>query len=277
MAGQFATSSWQDGPKSPGEAVMQTRREFIEWLSLAAAVPRGASAAIPTLGRSPTPPQHTLIVGAGLAGLVSAHFAGEHTSIFQAWMEGAIDSGERAAAEVHRAHSASAGAGRTQHGLPLSDKHGMSKMHSRPARSENYPAGPAARARFEELADTHPERVTLRADMEDFAVECFQVFAKAQYDIAEGAEPAAVERSVAAEVQRLKRVAVEAMRAAYAQALSLALASARARGAHDHVSALADEREPIFVLDLESDQMLLSLHPAVAEHADQIAAALASD
>jgi monoamine oxidase len=29
------------------------------------------------------------------------HFAGEHTSIFQAWMEGAVESGERAAAEVH--------------------------------------------------------------------------------------------------------------------------------------------------------------------------------
>jgi monoamine oxidase len=31
------------------------------------------------------------------------HFAGEHTSPWQAWMEGAVESGERAAAEVHRA------------------------------------------------------------------------------------------------------------------------------------------------------------------------------
>ncbi len=143
--------------------------------------------------------------------------------------------------------------------------------------SDSYPAGPAARAHFEELAGKHPERVTLVAPMEDFAVECFQVLAKAQYDIAEGAEVAAVERSVATEVQRLKRVAVDAMRAAYAEALALAIASARARGAHDQVSALADEREPIFVLDLESDEMILSLHPAVAEHADHIAAALASE
>ena len=95
--------------------------------------------------------------------------------------------------------------------------------------SDSYPAGPAARARFEELAGRHPERVTLNADMEDFAVECFQVLAKAQYDIEEGAEVAAVERSVAAEVQKQKRMAVEAMRAAYAEALALAIAGARAR------------------------------------------------
>lgn len=143
--------------------------------------------------------------------------------------------------------------------------------------SDSFPAGPAARAHFEELAARHPERVTLAADMEDFSIECFQVFAKAQYDIAEGAEAAAVERSVAADVQQLKRKAVEAMRGAYAQAFALAMASARARGAHDQVSALADEREPVFVLDLEGDRMLLSLHPAVAEHADLITAALASE
>ncbi len=152
----------------------------------------------------------------------------------------------------------------------------MSKVHSRPAVSDSYPAGPAARAHFEELAGRHPERVTLMADMEDFAVECFQALAKAQYDIAEGAEVAAVERLVAAEVQKQKRMAVEAMRAAYAEALARAIAAARARGAHDQLSALSDEREPLFVLDLESDEMILSLHPAVAEHADLIRAALAS-
>jgi monoamine oxidase len=34
------------------------------------------------------------------------HFAGEHTSPWQAWMEGALESGERAAAEVNSAASA---------------------------------------------------------------------------------------------------------------------------------------------------------------------------
>ena len=32
----------------------------------------------------------------------------------------------------------------------------------------------------------------------------------------------------------------------------------------------------MFILDLESDEMILSLHPALAQHADHITAALAS-
>jgi len=142
--------------------------------------------------------------------------------------------------------------------------------------SDTYPAGPAARERFEDFAGRHPDRVTVHVDMEDFAIECFQVFAKAQSDIAEGAEVAAVERSVAAEVLDLKRRAVETMRTAYAEALGRAIAAARAQGAHEQVPALADERDPIFVLDLESDEIILSLHPALAPHADHITTALGS-
>ncbi len=34
--------------------------------------------------------------------------------------------------------------------------------------SDTYPAGPAARAHFEEFAGRHPDRVTVDVDMEDF-------------------------------------------------------------------------------------------------------------
>lgn len=142
--------------------------------------------------------------------------------------------------------------------------------------SDRFPAGPAARDSLEAFAGRHPDRVTVHADMDDFSTECFELFAKAHSDIAEGADPAAVERSVAAEVEQLKRRAVHAMRAAYAEALDRAIAGARAQGAHEQVAALAHERDPIFVLDLERDEMILSLHPALAPHADHIAAALTS-
>ncbi len=54
---------------------MQTRRDFLELLSLAGAgalIPRTTWSAAPALVRSGAP-QHVLVVGAGLAGLVSAY------------------------------------------------------------------------------------------------------------------------------------------------------------------------------------------------------------
>jgi monoamine oxidase len=49
------------------------------------------------------PGQVTAFTAAARAPEGRIHFAGEHTSAWQAWMEGAIESGERAAAEVHAA------------------------------------------------------------------------------------------------------------------------------------------------------------------------------
>jgi hypothetical protein len=141
--------------------------------------------------------------------------------------------------------------------------------------SDRYPEGPAARAHLEEFAGRHPDRITVVADMEDFSLHCTQLFAQAQSEIAGGADIAAVERSLLDQVQQLKTRAVEAMRTAYAQALDIELASARSRSAHDQLSALIDEREPLFVVDAQNDEMVLSLHPALAPHVDRILAALA--
>jgi hypothetical protein len=143
--------------------------------------------------------------------------------------------------------------------------------------SDRYPEGPAARARLEEFAARHPYRITVVADMEDFSLRCTQLFARAQSDIAGGADIVAVDRSVIAAVHQLKARAVEAMRAAYAQALEIELAAARSRGAHDQLAALIDERAPLFVVDAESDEMVLSLHPALAPQVGRIVAALACE
>jgi hypothetical protein len=143
--------------------------------------------------------------------------------------------------------------------------------------SDRYPAGPAARARFDTFASSHPDRVTVVAKMDGFTHAWLQLAGKAQSEIAGGADVAAVERSVAVEIQKLKSRAVEAMRAAYAEALESAIAGARDRGAHDQVSALMNERDPHFVLDLDSDEMTLSLHPALGPHVDRIVGALATD
>jgi hypothetical protein len=140
--------------------------------------------------------------------------------------------------------------------------------------SVTVPEGPAARKRLFELARSRPDRVTVTADMESFALHCFRVFAQAQSDIASGADVAAVERSVVAQVVELKTRAVAAMRAAYGEILDREIAAARARGADDLVSALSAEREPVFFVEATDDALTLSLHPALAPHADRIKAAL---
>jgi monoamine oxidase len=50
-----------------------------------------------------TPGQQTLLQNAIVAPEGRYHFAGEHTSLTHAWIQGAIESGLRAAAEIHRA------------------------------------------------------------------------------------------------------------------------------------------------------------------------------
>jgi monoamine oxidase len=56
------------------------------------------------------PGQHTELLAAIRAAEGPLHFAGDHTSVKPSWIEGAVESGVRAALEVHRARALSGGA-----------------------------------------------------------------------------------------------------------------------------------------------------------------------